>query len=49
MKRFPWLEVLMIAALAVALITKPQDKSSAAAPQQPTDPISVATTTASAR
>jgi hypothetical protein len=51
MKRFPWIEVFMIVALAVALITKPQDKSAAAAGGQSatTDSISVATTTASAR
>jgi hypothetical protein len=51
MKRFPWIEVAMIVALAIALITKPQDKSAAAVGGQPPagDSVSVATTTASAR
>ncbi|HYO08710.1 MAG TPA: hypothetical protein VER17_07025 [Tepidisphaeraceae bacterium] len=35
MNRLPWLEIVMIVALAVALITKPQNKQASAAEPQP--------------
>jgi hypothetical protein len=35
MRNFPWLEAALFIALAVALIVKPANKTSAAAPQGP--------------